>query len=636
MARVFTITAGLENLGAMKTGGQGSVYKGRRIGEVFSAIKILPTPIHSESAADKNFMAFQNEVQKLKKVNEKTNPNVVKIISSGITDSGNLPYIEMDFIEGPDLQELVQPPHTAIFTIKEAIKVAEQLSGALAHCHQYDVKHGDIKSNNVKFNIHTGNYVLLDFGLAIMSDEQRRSSLRHAGAIEFMAPEQNDGQMLFETDVYSFGVVLFELLAGRVPFPLNEKGETARNLVMVAHMENQPPNLLAVRSGLMPVNWSATQKQAEMQVPNWLEDLVYKCLEKQPSARFKNGMELQQFINTHSVLQTGGPEVQLLQQKIAVLQQENERLKKLVNYSGEAFSARRVPSLPTQTNEPQNYLPPTKKESNTAGILIALLLTVGVIAAIYYFVFKENAFGTSAKVIPDTAVINSTPVPAGKTVIEQYIVTAEKAYFYNQPNESTRRAAYAIASSEIIKAYDDSNDFIYTELINTRGQMSKGWLMKSDLVTLADWTENVKANTPNNVLTEQDISVQLNEARLLLNLNKTEQAVDTYEQLAEKGISEAQYQYANLALLGRHNRINCNKAFAQLEKLGDNGYPAAKKTVGFIYAFAADNNMLEQYGYTRCNFVKDVARGGRLLMEAMVSGDTSARKFLDVLNTNTN
>ena len=48
----------------------------------------------------------------------------------------------------------------------------------------------------------------LILGLSVMSDEQRRSSMRHAGAIEFMAPEQNEGQMLFQTDIYSYGVII--------------------------------------------------------------------------------------------------------------------------------------------------------------------------------------------------------------------------------------------------------------------------------------------------------------------------------------------------------------------------------------------------------------------------------------------
>src|ERR1700712_3475347 len=179
MSKVFTITKGLENMGALRTGGQGSVYKGRRMGAIISAVKILPTPIHTEHKDDKNFRNFQNEVEKLKKVNEVPNPNVVKILNSGLTESGSFPFIEMEFIEGPDLEELLKPPHESVFTVKETIKVAEQLSNALAHCHRLDVKHGDMKSNNVKFNKQTGNYILLDFGLSAMSDEQRRTSLRH-------------------------------------------------------------------------------------------------------------------------------------------------------------------------------------------------------------------------------------------------------------------------------------------------------------------------------------------------------------------------------------------------------------------------------------------------------------------------
>ena len=113
MAKVFTIAEGLENMGALKTGGQGSVYKGRRIGEIITAVKLLPTPIYSESAADKNFADFRNEVEKLKKVNENPNPNVVKILNSGISESGSFPFIEMEFIEGPDLEDLLKHPHVS-------------------------------------------------------------------------------------------------------------------------------------------------------------------------------------------------------------------------------------------------------------------------------------------------------------------------------------------------------------------------------------------------------------------------------------------------------------------------------------------------------------------------------------------
>ena len=301
MSKVFSITKGLENMGALRTGGQGSVYKGRRMGPVISAVKLLPTPIHAEDNDDKNFRNFQNEVEKLKKVNEQPNPNVVKILSSGLTESGGFPYIEMEFIEGPDLEDLLKPPHDPIFTIKEALKLADQLANALAHCHLAGVKHGDIKSNNIKFNIHSGNYVLLDFGLSAMSDEQRRSSMRHAGAIEFMAPEQNTGAMHFQTDIYSYGIILYELLAGQVPFPLNDGGETSRNAVMVAHMESPVPDLIELRKENLPPGWPSEKQDQEMFVPQWLLQVISKCLEKDPEKRYPNGMALQEALFLSSV-----------------------------------------------------------------------------------------------------------------------------------------------------------------------------------------------------------------------------------------------------------------------------------------------------------------------------------------------
>ena len=362
-------------MGTLKTGGQGSVYKAKRIGEIISAIKILPTPIHSESDADKNFVSFQNEVQKLKKVNEDANANVVTILSSGITDSGNFPFIEMEYIEGPDLEELLKPPHDIIFTIQESLKVAEHLSNALAHCHRADVKHGDIKSNNVKFNSRTGNYILLDFGLSVMSDEQRRTSLRQAGAVEFMAPEQHEGHLLFQTEVYSFGVIMFELLCGTVPFSLKDNGESARNTVMIAHLETQPPNLLSLRKQHLPEWWSKEKKEHEMQVPEWLVSTIYKCLEKKPADRFANGMVLHEHIVRNSIAAAGN--IDWGAARIAKLEQANEILSKEKEGLLQKLSGYEKGANGGNTDS-------DKARSATVKNLLILLLSAALLAFIIY------------------------------------------------------------------------------------------------------------------------------------------------------------------------------------------------------------------------------------------------------------
>ena len=543
MAKVFTIAEGLENMGALKTGGQGSVYKGRRIGEIITAVKLLPTPIYSESAADKNFTDFQNEVQKLKKVNENPNPNVVKILNSGISESGSFPFIEMEFIEGPDMEDLLKPPHDPVFTIRETIKVAEQLSNALAHCHKVDVKHGDIKSNNVKFNVHTGNYVLLDFGLAVMSDEQRRTSLRHAGAIEFMAPEQNDGAMLFETDVYSFGIIIYELLAGTVPFPLKDKGETSRNHVMVAHMESSVPDLMALRKNNLPQSWSAEKKDHEMNVPHWLLSMIYKCLEKKPANRFTNGMLLHDYICLNSTLTASkteikGTNLQTLQLENQKLLEEKEQLQNILIQYQEAYGKKEqeIENLRAGLNTGNtkndyyrasvNY-PQQRGGVSKAAFVILLLLTLGLGGfAAYTLLFKKNNKPEeSQQIVADTT--TKTPPIQGRKIIGQYKVSADRAYFYNQPDESTKRGAYMVANDDAtINALQEQNGFIYTEFTNSRGQTSRGWLRRQDLTTLEEWA---RRRNDNQILTDEQIAQQLQQARVLLEQNNIAAALPVYK-----------------------------------------------------------------------------------------------------------
>ncbi len=163
-----------------------------------------------------------------------------------------------------------------------------------------------------------------------MSDEQRRTSLRHAGAIEFMAPEQNEGQMLFQTDVYSYGIILYELLAGTVPFPLRDKGETSRNAVMVAHLETAIPDVVGLRREHLPGNWPDDRKEREMQVPGWLLSVISTCLQKNPENRYSSGVTLHEAIMQGSTMAVKNDEAQL--NNVTVLQGENERLLNLVRH----------------------------------------------------------------------------------------------------------------------------------------------------------------------------------------------------------------------------------------------------------------------------------------------------------------
>lgn len=511
MSKVFTITEGLENLGALSTGGQGSVYKGKRVGTIITAVKIMPTPIHTESEDDKHYIRFKNEVEKLKKVNEVPNPNVVKILGSGLTESGSFPFIEMEYIEGPDLEKLLMPPHPPIFTIQEVIKLAEQLANALAHCHRVGIKHGDIKSNNVKFNTETGNYVLLDFGLAIMSDEQRRTSLRHAGAVEFMAPEQHDGEMFFQTDIYSYGIILYELLAGTVPFPLINKNESSRNQVMISHMEAEVPDPVTLRMNRLPESWDEEKRKKEANVPQWLLMVIKICLEKSPEKRYANGAALQDAI-IHRGNDTHAPVVAAAPVKPAPIYQE-------------------APALPTTSSDQVTL------SKSVFAIMILSIVLLGMLSAYGLFMKGDSenmqktlvdttqtaAVDTSSNEThnePDTtAIVQPVAIDTAAQQVEidslkkeyeaQMAAAAKRAeaeakakesvvvivsegkkyqlpkgtiYFYEAASPTAQKnGVLGLWNNAKFNVIEEDKGFIYVTHTAKDGQVTKGWLNKNDL-----------------------------------------------------------------------------------------------------------------------------------------------------------
>lgn len=381
-------------MGPLRADVQGSVHKGKRTSDMVTAIKILPLAIRSHSA---DFKKFQTAAEHLKKINSVPNANLARVLNYGVTEVGSHLFIETEFIEGPDLEELLQPPHDKVFNLLEVIKVADHLANALAQSHRCDVVHGNIKSTNIRFSLKTADYVLVGFGWSALTDQQRKS-LKLAEN-PYMAPEQVEGKLLLQSDIYSYGVILYELLAGSVPFVLYDK----RGVAPQAEVSSPTlPLLIETRRENLPDSWPEEQRQREMLVPEWLLQIIAKCLETEPENRFMNGEELQQALVQHSI---SSFETQEENSGTAiVLQNEVERLRSLVIQSQENSSIKEaeMARLKAMLNHKEEQLSgfryqmgnivPEKSEvtiSRPALLsLIVIIICLGALAA--YFLFEDH------------------------------------------------------------------------------------------------------------------------------------------------------------------------------------------------------------------------------------------------------
>lgn len=299
MNNILDIKNDLEIIGPIKTEGHTSVYKGQRTGNLLSAVRLLPKPVFQGKIGEDQLTYIKLELLKLKRLGESPHENVVTILDTGISKAGSSFYIEMEFISGPDLENLLQIPDRSIFTIKETLSVVEQLSNALDHCHRMKVIHGSIKTSNIKRNSTTGNYVVVNFGSAIMPEQQRPTSLPDSGSLEIIPPEQQAGKLLYQSDIYGFGLILFRLLAGSFP-SIAQNNLPAKSVTL--NPARKLPDLLSLRKDNILSSWPNNEKEQEKLVPEWLVNLIYKCLETNPEKRFSNGMQIREYINLKTML----------------------------------------------------------------------------------------------------------------------------------------------------------------------------------------------------------------------------------------------------------------------------------------------------------------------------------------------
>ena len=184
-------------------------------------------------------------------------PNIVTLFDADEED-GHF-FITMQLLAGGPLAALLA--RHGRLSSRDTILMGQQISEGLAYAHERGVVHRDIKPGNL-FYTTDRRIVIMDFGLAKMLEDLRRTATVVGGTPYYMAPEQGaGGEVGTPADVYAFGVTLFELLTARVPFCDGD--------VAYAHRHTPPPD----------------PRSHVSDVPEALARLILEMLDKDPAAR---------------------------------------------------------------------------------------------------------------------------------------------------------------------------------------------------------------------------------------------------------------------------------------------------------------------------------------------------------------
>ena len=244
-------------------GGMAEVYKGIDvIDNKTVAIKILK----KEFAENEEFLRrFRNES---KAVAVLSHPNIVKIYDMGFSEK--IQYIVMEYIDGITLKEYIE--EEKVLTWKDTVHFVIQILRALQHAHDKGIVHRDIKPQNIMM-FTDGTIKVMDFGIAKFAREEGKTATDQAiGSVHYISPEQASGNVTdAKSDIYSVGTMMYEMLTGRKPFDSDNPVAIA-----VMHMHDIPERLRAINPD----------------IPDGLEEIVLKAMEKAPEDRYQTTTEM--------------------------------------------------------------------------------------------------------------------------------------------------------------------------------------------------------------------------------------------------------------------------------------------------------------------------------------------------------
>jgi serine/threonine protein kinase len=214
------------------------------------------------------------------KVAEWQHPNILRIYSDlklELLDSAQgsiIPYIVMEYAAGGDLQKRLNPGQP--YPLSATLSIFPQLCSAVSYAHSQGVIHRDLKPLNVLFRVLPDGVeeaVLSDFGLAVEVDATHYTYAR-GGTLNYMAPEQLQGQAEPASDIFALGVIFYQLCTGRMPF--------RRALIDLA----QPYKPPIPPSYVQPL------------LPRALDQAVLKALAERPADRYTDALQFWESIQT--------------------------------------------------------------------------------------------------------------------------------------------------------------------------------------------------------------------------------------------------------------------------------------------------------------------------------------------------
>lgn len=230
------------------------------------AIKITLTPPPNDlQKLDQFQKIFFNEAKAAGKL---MHPHIVSVYDA--TVDNDKCYLVMEYVDGPSLNEFCN--EKTLLPIEKVVKAIFHCAKALDYAHKKGVIHRDIKPGNIIISA-KDEAKITDFGIAMI---EGASGLLQSdgvtGSVYYASPEQlREEKLTPQTDLFSLGVVMYELLTGTKPF------DADTNVGIFYKISNEAPRPL---------------KEHGREVPEGLERIVARALEKELAKRYISGMQL--------------------------------------------------------------------------------------------------------------------------------------------------------------------------------------------------------------------------------------------------------------------------------------------------------------------------------------------------------